>query len=240
MSSAYDAAGFLASAERPGCTHAPTHHVYVQTRGTACARPPGCCQELDVRGDEEALGLGSRNPARERHGFGGGRRLIQQGRVGDVQTSEIRHQRLENQQGFQTALGNLGLVRRVGRVPGRILQNVAQDHVRHVGAVIALPDVAAQHLVAGGHRLQVGQRLDFFHRTGQIQIGRLGQDVARDDLTHQCVQAGHADRRQHGALIVFRRPDMTGHKFGMRGGIAQHGVLRENLGQSNRVQACAS
>ena len=42
---------------------------------------------------------------------------------------------------------NLRLIRSVGRVPGRVLQDVALDHRRGHRAVVALPDQAGQHPV---------------------------------------------------------------------------------------------
>ena len=53
------------------------------------------------------------------------------------------HHGLEVEQRFQAALRDLRLVRRVGRVPGRVLEDVAQDDVRRVRAVVALADEAA-------------------------------------------------------------------------------------------------
>ena len=44
------------------------------------------------------------------------------------------------EQRFQTALGDLWLIRRIGRVPGRVLQNIAQNRSRCGGAVVALAD----------------------------------------------------------------------------------------------------
>ena len=54
---------------------------------------------------------------------------------------------LEVQQRFQPALGDLRLVRRVGRVPAGVLQDVAADHGRGDGPVVAEADHGRQHLV---------------------------------------------------------------------------------------------
>ncbi len=56
---------------------------------------------------------------------------------------------------------NLGLVGRVGGVPGGVFQDVAQDHAGRVGAVVALADEALEHLVFAGHGLELGQRRGF-------------------------------------------------------------------------------
>jgi hypothetical protein len=74
-----------------------------------------------------------------------GRGLVEQRGVGDRQPGQVRHHRLEVQQRLQPALADLGLVGRVGGVPGRVLQHVALDRGRRDRAVKALPD----HLTIG-------------------------------------------------------------------------------------------
>ena len=72
---------------------------------------------------------------------------------------EVAHHRLEVEERLEPALADLGLVRRVGRVPGRVLEHVAQDHARRDGAVVAQPDHRGEDLVAVGQRPQPGERL---------------------------------------------------------------------------------
>ena len=55
-----------------------------------------------------------------RLGTSGG--FIEQGSVGDLQPSEIANHGLEIEQTFQTPLRDLCLIRRVLRVPARVLQ----------------------------------------------------------------------------------------------------------------------
>ena len=69
-------------------------------------------------------------PAQQRHRLGRGRRLVEQRGVGDGQAGEVGDHRLEVQQRLQPALADLGLVGRVGGVPGRVLEHVAPDHRR--------------------------------------------------------------------------------------------------------------
>ena len=70
----------------------------------------------------------TRGPAaHERDGLGHGGALVEQGGVGRVEPGEIGHHRLEVQEGLQPALADLGLVRRVRRVPRRALEHVAPD-----------------------------------------------------------------------------------------------------------------
>jgi hypothetical protein len=90
--------------------------------------------------DEERLCLGLRGALRQRHGFRRSGGLVEQRGVGDIEPGEIADHGLEVEQGFQPALADLGLIRRIGGVPGRILQDVALDHRRQDGAGIALAD----------------------------------------------------------------------------------------------------
>ena len=109
--------------------------------------------------DEESLRLRARNAPRHGHGLGRGGRLVEQRRIGDLEPGEIRDHGLEVEQGFQAALADLGLIRRIGRVPRRIFQDVARDHGRRDRAVIALADHRDQHLVLARNRAQLLQSL---------------------------------------------------------------------------------
>ncbi len=57
-----------------------------------------------------------------------------------VKPGQVADHRLVVQQRLQPALADLGLVGRVGGVPGRVLQDVALDRRRRDRAVVALPD----------------------------------------------------------------------------------------------------
>ena len=89
-------------------------------------------------------------------------------------------QRLEIEQHFQPALADLGLVGRVGRVPGRVLEQVALDDRRHDGAVIAGADEALQHRVRRHLRRQV-------RPAPQLRVagaGRVERAVEADRFRH--------------------------------------------------------
>ena len=62
------------------------------------------------------------------HGFGRGGAFIEQGGIGDVEACQAGHHGLEREQEFQTALGDLCLVWRVGGIPSGIFQNAALNH----------------------------------------------------------------------------------------------------------------
>ena len=91
-------------------------------------------------------GLGG--PAGEGHGLGRGGGLVEQRGVGQGHAGEVGDHGLEVEQGLQATLGDLRLVRRVGGVPGRVLEDVAPDHRRGEGAVVAQPDHRGADLVA--------------------------------------------------------------------------------------------
>ena len=142
------------------------------------------------------------------HRLGGGGGFVQQRCIGDVHPGEVGAHRLEVDQRFHPALRDLRLVRRVGGVPGRVLEDVAQDHVRHVGAVIALADEAAEHLVLRRDRADPRQRLDFADRIRQRQRGRR-LDRGRHDGVGQRLQRVVADHLQHGGDLAIVRADVA-------------------------------
>ena len=70
-------------------------------------RMAACGDEERVLARLAAHGVG------QRHGFGGGGALVEQRGVGNVQAGEVADHRLEVDEGFETALGDFGLVRGV-------------------------------------------------------------------------------------------------------------------------------
>ena len=146
--------------------------------------------------DEEHVRLRLRHPARHRHRLGGGGGFVEQRGVGELQAGEVDHHLLVVQQGFEAALGDLGLVGRVGGVPARVLEHVAQHDRGDVGAVVALADQGLLHHVAAGDRLQAGECLVLGHRAGERQR-RLEADAGGHGLLDQGVDVGDADGRAH-------------------------------------------
>ena len=91
---------------------------------------------MTLVGDEERLlARLAADRVGHRHRFGGRRPLVEQRRVRDLQTGEIDHHRLEGQQRLEPSLRDLGLIRRVGRVPAGILEHVALDDRRRDAVV---------------------------------------------------------------------------------------------------------
>src|SRR5699024_3063936 len=91
--------------------------------------------ELGVEDDGGPLLHG---PAHEQDRLGDGGGLIEEGGVGDVETGEVLDDLLEVQQRLEPTLGDLGLVRGVGGVPGGVLDEVAADDGRGDRVKVAL------------------------------------------------------------------------------------------------------
>jgi hypothetical protein len=151
---------------------------------------------MGVAGDQEGVRLRLRRTLGQGHRLGGGGGFVQQRGVGDLHAGQVGAHLLEVDQRFHAALRDLRLVRRVRGVPGRVFQDVAEDDVRRVGAVIALADEAAEHLVLRRDGADLRQRLDFGEAAGQGQRrGRL--DRRRHDRIGQRLQRVVADHPQH-------------------------------------------
>lgn len=88
--------------------------------------------------DEVLVSLAIVNTVRHLNSFGGARRLIEKGGVGDGQASELDNGCLEGQQCLKPTLSNFRLVRRVGSVPFGVLEHVPADDGRRVRAIVAL------------------------------------------------------------------------------------------------------
>jgi len=66
-------------------------------------------------GDEKAVsGRIDADGVEHGHRLGSGGRFVEQRGVGDVEAGQVRDHRLEIEQAFEPALGDLGLIRRVG------------------------------------------------------------------------------------------------------------------------------
>ena len=131
-----------------------------------------------------------------RHGFGGGGGFVEQGGVGDVQAGQVDDHGLEIQQGFEAALGDFGLVRRVLGVPAGIFEDVALDDRRGDAVVIAHADERAKNLVL---------RCDFFERGEHFVFAfgcRQGKrtietDLRRNGFINECIEAWMPKQVEH-------------------------------------------
>ena len=158
--------------------------------------------------DEIALlALLFRDRLGEVHRFGGCGSLIEQRRIRDLETGEIRDHRLEREQRFQPSLRDFRLIRRVCRVPAGVLEHVSLDHGGREAMVIAHAQVGAENLVLRGELAQPLERFLLADR------GRNAQRPAQADiLGHDGVDEGVervvAQRRKHRRLILRRGPDV--------------------------------
>ena len=118
---------------------------------------------------EERPRLRLRRPLAERHRLRRRRRLVEQRRVRHVQPGQVADHRLEVQQRLQPPLADLRLIRRIGRVPGRVLEDVPLDHRRRHRPVVPLPDQAGQHPVLPRRQPQPMQRRLLAQRRPELQ-----------------------------------------------------------------------
>ena len=162
---------------------------------------------MAVRRDEEDV------PARfervaQGHRFRGGGGFVEQRGVGDIQPGQVNDHRLEVQQRFEAALGDFGLVRRVGGVPAGVLQHVALDDRRRDAVVVAHADIGAEDLVLRGDFLQGGQH--FVLAAGGGELERTPQpNLRRHRFLDQRIEARIAEQAQHLPGFFRARPDVA-------------------------------
>ena len=162
----------------------------------------------DVIGDREEPRSALRRAQAERHGLGRCRRLVQHRSVRDGHPGEVRHHRLEIDERLEAALRDLRLVRRVRGVPGGVLEDVAQDHARRVGLVVALPDERLHHHVLLGDAAQARERLAFGARRADAH-GVAAADGGRNDGIDELGARAEAQHAQHGGLVGRVGPDVA-------------------------------
>ena len=77
------------------------------------------------RDEEDFLAWLAFEPVAHRHRFRRGSCLVEQRCVRDLETREVDDHRLEVEQRLEPSLRDLSLIRRVGRVPARVLEDVS-------------------------------------------------------------------------------------------------------------------
>ncbi len=105
------------------------HYLEAQRRGAGVEHVDRLSVGVVV--DEEAVAAPRGRAVGHRHCLGGSRCLVEERGVGDLEAGELSHHRLEVDQGFEPSLADLWLVGRVRRVPGGVLEHIAQDHGGH-------------------------------------------------------------------------------------------------------------
>ena len=142
-------------------------------------------------------------------GLGGGSTFIEEGGIGDLEPSEVENHGLEVEKGFQTALGDFGLVGGVGAVPPRILDDVAAEHGGRDGAVVAESDEGAAGLVLGKDFFEFGQGGSF--RAGGWKVGwRCGGEPCGQGGLDDVFEGFEAEEGEHLLLICFGGAEVTG------------------------------
>ena len=153
------------------------------------------------------------------HGLGGGGAFVEHGGVGDFEPGEVGDERLEIEERFEAALGNLGLIRRVGGIPAGVFKNGALDDAGGEGVVIAEADVAAENLIMGGKGAELGERGAFAGGGGQVH--RAAADVGRHGGIDEGVERWLADDGEHRGLF---------------GGIGAVVAAGEGIGRSEEIR----
>ncbi len=172
-------------------------HLEAQRLGAALHDGDGLREAVGVQDGLAVVGrlvLVGAAHHQDRLGDGGG--FVQEGGVGDGQAHQVLDHGLEVQQGFEAALGNFRLVRGVRRVPGRGFEDVAADHRRSDGVVVALADHLHGRLVLGSQLAQLSQDLDLAQGVLERQRDVLA-DVIGNRGVHQRIDTVVTNRLEH-------------------------------------------
>ncbi|MNO54273.1 hypothetical protein D3C76_447390 [compost metagenome] len=149
---------------------------------------------------EEGVALVTCHALGQGHRLGGGGGFVEQRGVGQGQAGQVDDHLLKVEQGFQPALGDFWLIRRIGGVPAWVFQHVAQDDSWRDGAVVAHADEAGPDLILLGVTGELGQGGLFVQRRWQVE-GAIEADVWRYGLLDQLVAAGDTQHVEHGLLL---------------------------------------
>ena len=180
-----------------------------------------CRLREDVAVDDKPGRLALAGPAQEGHGLGGRSRFVEHRRIGHLHAGQVRHHRLEVEQGFEAALTDLGLVRGVGGVPRRVLEDVADEDRRGEGVVVAEADHRRRDGVLGCECSEFGEHFVFGCRRRQCfqtVVLRAVENACRHHLPGQVVERVGADEREDSAELAVVRTDVA-----MSEGRAGHG-----------------
>ena len=146
------------------------------------------------------------------HGLGGGGGFVEQGGIGKGKPGEVRDQGLEDQQRFESALGNLGLVGGVLGIPAGVLEDPPLDHSRHDHSRVPHAQPGARRLVLHRHGLQLVEEFGFAEgAVGQaFQRERfLAANRGRNGCVGEGIEGVEAQGLQHFEQVRATRADMT-------------------------------
>ncbi len=172
----------------------------------------------------------------QRHRLGGGGALVEHRGIGDLEPGQVGDHRLKVQQRLETALADLGLVRRVGGVPGRVFKDVAAQHRWRQRVEVALTDHRYGDGVGVGQaRSSANASVSDGGRGQHIEAGRdaVGgqrvEDACGQCLVGELVERTHADGLEHGGDGVGIRSDVAVGEIRL--------VMIEHVHISRRVRA---
>ena len=161
--------------------------------------------------DEKNIAAGL-NPRAQGHGLGGGGRFIQHGGVGNVQCGQFAGEGLKVEQRFHATLRNFGLIGRVLRVPAGVFEDVALDHRRRDGVVIALADEGTENLVMIRDPANLGQR-GHFAAGGRDMQAPLKPDLAGHGGGDQVIELFKTQLGEHGSRLSGIGADVAAGKL---------------------------
>jgi hypothetical protein len=136
------------------------------------------------------------HPRQHGHRLGGGGRFVEQRCIGDLHPRQVGHHRLKIEERFEAPLRDLGLIGRVGRVPTRVLEDVAENDARCDRVVVAVADERAGDLIARRDRAELLEEVVLALALREVQR-RLEPDARRDRFVHQRVERRRADGLEH-------------------------------------------
>ena len=161
--------------------------------------------------DEEDTGVLLGMTEAEGHRLGRCRRLVEERRIRHRQPRQVGDDRLVVEQRLEAALGNLGLIRRVGRVPGGVFEHLAQDDLRRMGVVIAQPDHLRHHAIALTDLTQLSEHVDLGR--GRRYVDRLAHpNRTGNGCLLERIKRGEAELGQHGRLLIGTRANVAATK----------------------------
>ena len=180
-------------------------------RFRAAAQHRNGLREAAIRDEENAVGVAelfSLHAVQQRHGLARRGALVQQRRVGHGHPGEVSDHGLEIEERLEAALGDLRLVRRVGRIPARVLEHVAANDTGNQCVGIAEADKAAEDLVLLRNALQARQ-------VGRLALGGRQVERRRDanargnGFVDELIERRGAHGLEHRRDLVAARTDVT-------------------------------
>ena len=188
--------------------HIAGHDLDVAGSGIGAHHVEGLRQDTVV--DENLvhtilLSLAAAAGEEHQHALAAGGSLVQQAGVGHGHVGHVGHHGLIGHQGLQTALADLGLVRRVGGIPTGVLKHIALDDRRGDGTIVTHTDIGLIQLVLLSQRAATVQELILIDAVGYGH--RLLQtDGGRHSLVDKFFHRTDTDFFQH-LLFVSRVGD---------------------------------